>query len=53
MKLRSQIFLFLFLFGLVPLFAALVINVPLVFERIESLVDGTVVDLEGVDAVMG
>jgi signal transduction histidine kinase/ActR/RegA family two-component response regulator len=37
MKLRSQIFLFLFLFGLVPLFAALVINVPLVFERIESL----------------
>jgi signal transduction histidine kinase/CheY-like chemotaxis protein len=37
MKLRSQIFLFLFLFGLVPLFAALIINVPLVFERIESL----------------
>ena len=37
MKLRSQIFLFLFLFGLVPLFAAVVINVPLVFERIESL----------------
>jgi signal transduction histidine kinase/ActR/RegA family two-component response regulator len=37
MKLRSQIFLLLFLFGLVPLFAAVVINVPLVFERIESL----------------
>jgi signal transduction histidine kinase/ActR/RegA family two-component response regulator len=37
MRLRSQIFLFLFLFGLVPLFAAVVINVPLVFERIESL----------------
>ena len=37
MKLRSQIFLFLFLFGLVPLFAAVIINVPLVFERIESL----------------
>jgi len=37
MKLRSQIFLFLFLFGLVPLFAAVVINVPLVFERLESL----------------
>ena len=37
MKLRSQIFLFLFLFGLVPLFAAVVINVPLVFERIETL----------------
>ena len=37
MKLRSQTFLFLFLFGLVPLFAAVVINVPLVFDRIESL----------------
>ena len=37
MKLRSQIFLFLFLFGLVPLFAAFIINVPLVFERVESL----------------
>jgi signal transduction histidine kinase/ActR/RegA family two-component response regulator len=37
MKLRTQIFVFLFLFGLVPLFAAVIINVPLVFERIESL----------------
>ena len=37
MKLRTQISLFLFLFGLVPLFAALVINIPLIFDRIESL----------------
>jgi signal transduction histidine kinase/ActR/RegA family two-component response regulator len=37
MKLRTQIFLFLFLFGLVPLLAAVILNVPLVFERIESL----------------
>ena len=37
MKLRTQISLFLFLFGLLPLFAALIINVPLIFDRIESL----------------
>jgi signal transduction histidine kinase len=37
MKLRTQIFLFLFLFSLVPLLAALLLNIPLVFERIESL----------------
>ena len=37
MKLRTQISLFLFLFGLLPLFAALIINVPMIFDRIESL----------------
>ncbi len=37
MKLRTQISLFLFLFGLLPLFAALIINVPLIFDRLESL----------------
>ena len=37
MKLRTQISLFLFLFGLVPLFAAILINVPLIFDRIELL----------------
>jgi signal transduction histidine kinase/ActR/RegA family two-component response regulator len=37
MKLRTQISLFLFLFGLLPLFAALIINIPLIFDRIESL----------------
>jgi len=37
MKLRTQIFLFLFLFGLVPTLTAVMLNVPLVFERIESL----------------
>ncbi|UCC55880.1 MAG: hypothetical protein JSU75_11120, partial [Gammaproteobacteria bacterium] len=37
MKLRTQIFLFLFLFGLVPLLTAVMLNVPLVFERLESL----------------
>jgi len=37
MKLRTQIFLFLFLLGLVPLLTAVILNVPLVFERIESL----------------
>lgn len=37
MKLRTQIFLFLFLFGLVPLLSVVVINVPLIFDRIESL----------------
>ncbi len=37
MKLRTQISLFLFLFGLVPLFAAILINVPLIFDRIEQL----------------
>jgi len=37
MKLRTQFFLFLFLFGLVPLLIAVILNVPLVFERLESL----------------
>ena len=37
MKLRTQIFLFLFLFSLVPLLTAVVLSVPLVFERLESL----------------
>ncbi len=37
MKLRTQISLFLFLFGLVPLFAAILINVPLIFGRLELL----------------
>lgn len=37
MKLRTQIFLFLFLFGLVPLLSVVAINVPLIFDRIESL----------------
>ena len=37
MKLRTQIFLFLFLFGLVPLIASIALSVPLVFERVESL----------------
>jgi signal transduction histidine kinase/ActR/RegA family two-component response regulator len=35
MKLRSQVSLFLFAFGLVPLLAAVVINVPLVFGSLE------------------
>jgi signal transduction histidine kinase/ActR/RegA family two-component response regulator len=37
MKLRTQISLLLFMFGLVPLLAAYAINVPMVFDRIESL----------------
>jgi len=37
MKLRTQFFLFLFLFGLAPLLIAVILNVPLVFERLESL----------------
>lgn len=37
MKLRAQIFLLLFMFGLVPLLAAYVINVPMIFDRIELL----------------
>ena len=37
MKLRSQISLLLFLFGLVPLLIAFVINVPMIFDRIEGL----------------
>jgi signal transduction histidine kinase/CheY-like chemotaxis protein len=37
MKLRTQIFLFLFLFGLIPLLTGVMLNVPLVFERLESL----------------
>ena len=35
MRLRTQILLFLFLFGLAPLIAAVVINLPLVLERME------------------
>jgi len=37
MKLRTQISLLLFMFGLVPLMAAYLINVPMIFDRIESL----------------
>jgi signal transduction histidine kinase/ActR/RegA family two-component response regulator len=37
MKLRTQISLLLFMFGLVPLMTAYVINVPMIFDRIESL----------------
>jgi hypothetical protein len=35
LRLRTQILLFLFLFGLAPLIAAVVINLPLVLERME------------------
>jgi signal transduction histidine kinase/ActR/RegA family two-component response regulator len=35
MKLRSQILLLLFLFGFIPVFAALAINLPLVMGRLE------------------
>ena len=34
-KLRTQILLFLFLFALMPLLAAVVINLPLVLDRLE------------------
>ena len=37
MKLRTQISLLLFLFGLIPLMVAFVINVPLIFDRIDAL----------------
>jgi len=37
MKLRTQISLLLFMFGLVPLLVALAINVPVIFDRIEAL----------------
>jgi len=37
MKLRTQISLLLFLFGLVPLLIGFVINVPMIFDRIETL----------------
>jgi signal transduction histidine kinase/CheY-like chemotaxis protein len=37
MKLRTQISLLLFLFGLVPLLIGFVINVPMIFDRIEAL----------------
>ncbi len=37
MKLRSQILLFLFLFGFTPLIVALAINLPLVMVRLERL----------------
>ena len=35
MSLRVRILLFLFLFGLVPLMLAVVINLPLVLERVD------------------
>ena len=35
MSLRMRILLFLFLFGLVPLMLAVVINLPLVLERVD------------------
>ncbi|MGD2137131.1 MAG: response regulator [Gammaproteobacteria bacterium] len=37
MKLRTQISLLLFLFGLIPLLVAVVINVPMIFDRISEL----------------
>ncbi len=37
MKLRTQISLLLFMFGLVPLLAAYAINMPMIFDRIELL----------------
>jgi len=37
MKLRSQISLLLFMFGLVPLLVGFAINVPMIFDRIETL----------------
>jgi signal transduction histidine kinase len=37
MKLRTQISLYLFLFGLIPLLVGFMINVPLIFARIEAL----------------
>jgi len=37
MKLRTQISLYLFLFGLIPLLAGFMINVPMIFDRIEAL----------------
>lgn len=37
MKLRTQISLLLVMFGLVPLLAAFIINIPMIFERFESL----------------
>ena len=37
MKLRSQISLLLFMFGLMPLLVAFAINIPMIFDRIEIL----------------
>ena len=37
MKLRTQISLLLFLFGLIPLLVAFAINIPMIFDRIEIL----------------
>ena len=37
MKLRTQISLLLFMFGLVPLLVGFMINVPMIFDRIEAL----------------
>jgi len=37
MKLRTQISLLLFMFGLVPLLVGFITNVPMIFDRIETL----------------
>ncbi|MEN8205372.1 MAG: ATP-binding protein [Pseudomonadota bacterium] len=37
MNLRTQISLLLFMFGLVPLLVGFIINVPMIFDRIEAL----------------
>ena len=37
MRLRTEISLLLFMFGLVPLLVAFMINVPMIFDRFESL----------------
>ncbi len=37
MKLRTQIFLLLFMFGLLPLLVAFMINMPMIFDRFEAL----------------
>ena len=37
MRLRTQISLLLFMFGLLPLLAAFVINMPMIFDRFEAL----------------
>ena len=37
MKLRTQISLLLFMFGLVPLLVGFMINLPTIFDRIEAL----------------
>jgi len=37
MKLRTQISLLLFMFGLVPLLLGFIMNIPMIFDRIETL----------------